>query len=137
MPKMNRTTEQLAAFENVIKAGGSIKDAKLAAGYSKNVANKGITGLPNKLLKSLIHNAKEFQHIGTQFSPDERKAIVRGKAISNVLQGKDESVQSLKILGQDSEVGMFQPETVIGIFAQVVPKGFEDYITLDAEQLKP
>jgi hypothetical protein len=45
----------------------------------------------------------------------------------NVIQGKDEAVQSMKLLGQDKkEANMFQPDTPVGIFNMQIPSDWAD-----------
>lgn len=132
----NRTPEQVEAFKAAVKAGKSIKDAKLAAGYSVHVANKGMRGLPDILIREMVNSSKELVKIGRAVTPKDRADLVRGRLIKNVIEGKDDAVASSKLLGQDREINMWQPEHVTGIFMQQVPKGFEDYITIESESVK-
>ena len=54
-------------------------------------------------------------------APEIRAHILRSKLIENVANGKDEAVQSLKLLGQDKEVSMWQPESAQGVIVVVPP----------------
>jgi len=50
---------------------------------------------------------------------------VRGKLLENSMNGKDQAVQSLKLLGADREVNMWQPENVSGGFFLNVPNDWK------------
>jgi hypothetical protein len=50
-----------------------------------------------------------------QFPPEVRAGLVRLRLIENVLTGDDRAVQSCKLLGQDRALGLWEPDTVVGI----------------------
>jgi hypothetical protein len=63
-----------------------------------------------------------------------RAQIVRAKLLENVARGQDQAVQSLKLLGQDREVSLWQPEAQQGIIIISPPKGMDlDLARLDEE----
>jgi len=51
--------------------------------------------------------------------------------LENVARGQDQAVQSLKLLGQDREVSLWQPEAQQGIIIISPPKGMD----IDLERL--
>lgn len=131
--KISKTQAQIDQFKTDIENGKGIRDSMLAIGYSKSVANQGIAGLPAVLLAVLPARFKRLADLGKSVTPDQRVDLIRGKLIQNVIDGKDESVGSLKMLGNDKEVNLFVAENVTGIFLNRPPKEFEKFITLDAE----
>ena len=55
--------------------------------------------------------------------PAEMRAqIVRAKLLENVRDNRDNAVQSLKLLGLDREVSLWQPENAKGIIVVQLPK---------------
>jgi hypothetical protein len=54
-------------------------------------------------------------------NPEDRKNLVRGALVENVLEGKDKATQSLKMLGSETDVSMFTPETMVGMTVIQVP----------------
>lgn len=64
----------------------------------------------------------QFEEIGKSVSAEQQENLVRGALLNNIAQGKDEATASLKMLGSDKRVNMFQPESASGvIIIQAVP----------------
>jgi hypothetical protein len=56
--------------------------------------------------------------------PQVRAEIVRAKLLQNVATGRDEAVGSLKLLGQDRELSLWQPDSQAGIIVIQMPASF-------------
>ena len=56
----------------------------------------------------------KFAEIGKEVNAEQQENLVRGALLSNVAQGKDKATASLKMLGSDQRVNMFQPESAFG-----------------------
>ncbi len=100
-----------------------IRTAMLKAGYSVHLANRGIDGIP-KVVMALL--AKECgkdtpllelgaMDVGTQ------EHLVRGRLAFNTIRGRDGGVQSAYRLGMDKRLGMFQPESQVGVIVVTGP----------------
>ena len=59
-------------------------------------------------------------------SAEVRAQIVRAKLLENVRDNRDNAVQSLKLLGQDREVSLWQPENAQGVIVVQLPKDFPE-----------
>jgi hypothetical protein len=55
-----------------------------------------------------------------------RAQIVRAKLLENVATNCDNAVQSLKLLGQDRELSLWQPDIQQGIVVLNVPAALQD-----------
>ena len=51
-----------------------------------------------------------------------RAQIVRAKLLENLRNNRDNAVQSLKLLGLDREVSLWQPESALGLIVVQLPK---------------
>lgn len=138
--RTNRTPEQIRAFEQAIKQGKSIYEARLAAGYSKSAARSGKHGLPVELVAIVAERLKPYERLGRRVTADEQEAIVRGAALMNVAEGKDSAVNSIKLLGSDRRVNMWTPEVQMGIVVLQMPESLRradvDAPCLEAEEVK-
>src|SRR6185369_208208 len=106
--------KDVAAFIQSMKAGKSIKDSLLSAGYSPATAEKGRAGIPGPLMGALL---KEGIKLGQSITPQDQEQLIRGKLLENALMGNDKAVQSLKLLGQDKRVNMFTADSAAGVVA--------------------
>ena len=70
-----------------------------------------------------IAYAQEVQRLkNLPVPPSEARAqIVRAKLLENVATNSDSAVQSLKLLGQDRELNLWQPELQTGVIVLQVP----------------
>jgi hypothetical protein len=57
---------------------------------------------------------------------EARAQIVRAKLLENVANNCDNAVQSLKLLGQDRELSLWQPEVQTGIVVLNIPAALQD-----------
>lgn len=99
--------------------------ALIDAGYSPKQARKGLfatlqtSGPLREAFENEIIKLVKLSEILPL--PHERANLVRVRLLMNVLSGKDAAVQSARLLGQDREVHMFEPESRIGMNIAVMP----------------
>lgn len=99
--------------------------ALTGAGYSPKQARKGLfatlqtSGPLREAFENEINKLVKLAEILP--SPHERANLVRFRLLMNVLSGKDAAVQSAKLLGQDKQVAMWEPETRTGVNIVVRP----------------
>lgn len=106
--------------------GASTQMAMQSAGYSVSVSRRGWDSVnkacKEEYAKQLNITLAELEQTGGRLTADQRARIVRGKALQNIAEGKDESVGSMKILGQDREVNMYVPDNNAGIVIIECPR---------------
>jgi hypothetical protein len=76
-------------------------------GYSQSVANQGWSAIPTRALKLMKGHSKgkRFRELGKSLPVPEQEALVRGALISNIQEGEDKAIQSIKALGEHSGPG--------------------------------
>lgn len=57
----------------------------------------------------------KLAQLAHEYNAQEQENVVRGALLANVAAGKDQAVNSLKLLGQDKRVAMFTAESTTGI----------------------
>jgi hypothetical protein len=115
MPKVSK---DIQAFKKTFRKTGSVRTSALAAGYSQNVANMGLNSLPKSVRTYVLTRRKKLDKLaklGQTLTAQEQENTIRGALLANVASGKDQAVNSLKLLGQDKRVSMFTPESTTGI----------------------
>lgn len=118
MARKRASYKQLAeALDEAARNGNPVRDVLLANGYSQSVANQGWDAVPNRALKLMKGHSKgkRFRELGKSLPAPEQEALVRGALISNIQEGEDKAIQSIKALGSTRELGMFQPEIQTGV----------------------
>jgi hypothetical protein len=112
------TEKDISAFKREFRKSGIVKHASLAAGYSENVSNMGLTPLPTAI-KTFVHSRRKklakLAQIAHEFDAKEQENVVRGALLANVAAGKDQACKSLELLGKDKRVSMFQQDSQTGI----------------------
>lgn len=108
------TARQRKAAELLAHADKPIRTALMEAGYSRNTAELGRAGIPATVL-ALMPKESNLVDLGKILDASDQEALVRGRLVLNVIQGKDSAVSSAYRLGQDKRVNMFQPELQQGI----------------------
>lgn len=107
------------AARDYLCVGKTQFSALTGAGYSPKQARKGLiatlksSGPMRQALKDELNRWNKIAEILP--SPHERANLVRVRLLMNVLTGKDAGVQSAKLLGQDKEVAMWEPDQPAGI----------------------
>src|SRR5947208_2508330 len=116
MPKKKIDFDKMARN---FAANGKMGEALVAGGYSRRTSQRGKAGMSHtnreKFAAALDqHKAKilgKFAEIGKQVNAEQQENLVRGALFSNVAEGKDKATASLKMLGSDKRVNMFQPDS--------------------------
>lgn len=132
-----KSPEQIQAVAKRLAEGATVKDALLAGGYSENVAKMGRKALSDRVWNQLVVDGKKYGDFAREFKPEERADLVRGKLLENAIRGKDVACNSLKLIGQDKDVGMFQSDTQVGVIVLQVPQSITNSTlpVLDGEVL--
>jgi len=108
---------------SILLEGKPIRMALLEAGYSKASANQGMARIRRSAPLAAAY-AQEIERLkNLPVPPAEMRAqIVRAKLLENVRDNRDNAVQSLKLLGLDREVSLWQPENAQGVIVVQLPK---------------
>ena len=114
-----KTPAQYQQLAQNLDAGMSKKAAMVQAGWSEGQSKKG--KIPRAVYALMQTNSKHLIKLGRSITPADQESLVRGKLVDNVNTGKDQSVQSAKLLGQDRRVNMFTPEQLTGIIVLQPP----------------
>lgn len=111
----------------ILVEGKPIRTALLDAGYSQASANQGMARIRRSLPLAAAY-AQEVERLKNSPVPPPaaRAQIVRNKLLENVAQNRDNAVQSLKLLGQDRELSLWQPEAQAGLIVLSVPPALQD-----------
>lgn len=124
-----RQPKDLAVFKQAIKAGKSLKQAKIAAGYSKHTAKMGTHQLAKPFKSAWVKEQQKLIALARAHSPEDQENVARGALLSNVYEGKDRSVQSIKLLGQDKRVNMFTSDSQVGVIVIQPPAAMMSELT--------
>ena len=111
----------------ILSEGKPIRTALLDAGYSQASANQGMARIRRSVPLAVAY-AQEVERLRNSPVPPAqiRTQIVRAKLLENVAQNRDNAVQSLKLLGQDRELSLWQPESQAGIIVLSIPPALQD-----------
>lgn len=115
---MPNISKDVSAFKRTYRKTGSVRQSALAAGYSQNVANMGLQSLPKSVRTYILTRKKKLdklEKLGATLTAQQQENTVRGALFANVAAGKDQAVNSLKMLGQDRRVDMWKPESAQGV----------------------
>lgn len=113
---------------------GNLIASMVEAGYSPASANHGRGALSQACLDAL---AKRGIRFGKKYDPQKRAHLVRGKLLENVLLGQDKAVKSLELLGKDKELGMFTPDSQVGVIILSAPKDVQFSPIVEPPPLPP
>ncbi len=91
------------------------------AGYSESTAKRGKAALSKPMLAALAEQGAQLEYLGGAVTPEQQEKIVRGRLLLNTFRGKDEAVQSAKLLGADRRVAMWKDDSVKGIIVLQCP----------------
>lgn len=127
-----------------IAATGTIRDALLAGGYSPQSAARGLAALPvgerakfkQARQEYALKKLSKFEDLGKKVTAEQQENVVRGALLDNVAKGKDKATASLKMLGSDKRVAMFEPDNATGVIvinAVAIPP-FDSVPRLPSEQ---
>lgn len=93
----------------------------LAAGYSQSTAKRGKASLSKPMLNALVKQGAQLEYLGGLVSAERQEKIVRGRLLLNTFRGKDEAVQSVKLLGSDRRVAMWRDDAITGVIVLHMP----------------
>lgn len=116
-----KSDKQIRKFAKAAAKGQSLKIAMLDAGYSLSTARRGKAALSGPMLEALARESAKLEALGENISPERQENLVRGRLVLNTLHGKDEGVQSAKLLGSDRRVSMWEPESRVGVIVLQPP----------------
>jgi len=111
----------------ILVDGKPIRTTMLDAGYSHASANQGLARIRRSVPLAAAY-AQEVERLKNSPVPpaEARAQIVRTKLLENVANNCDNAVQSLKLLGQDRELSLWQPEVQQGLIILNVPAALQD-----------
>lgn len=115
---MPQVSKDIPAFKRTYRKTGSVRSSALAAGYSQNTANMGLRSLPQSVRTYVLTRKKKLSklaQIAHEFDAKQQENVVRGALLANVAAGKDQAVNSLKLLGSDRRVNMWTAENSTGV----------------------
>ena len=120
MPKKKIDFDKMA---RTYSANGKIGEAMVAGGYSIRSSQRGKASMSHKnrekfkeaLDQHMSKTLNKFAEIGKQVTAEKQEHLVRGALLANVAQGKDKATASLKMLGSDKRVNIFQPDSASGV----------------------
>jgi hypothetical protein len=125
--KTGVTERHRKVAHGILVEGKPIRTALLDAGYSRASANQGLARIRRSVPLATAY-AQEVERLRNSPVPpaEARAQIVRAKLLENVANNCDNAVQSLKLLGQDRELSMWQPEVQQGIVVLNMPAALQD-----------
>jgi len=121
--KTGITDRHRQVARKVLAEGKPIRTALLEAGYSQASANQGMARIRRSVPLAAAY-AQEIERLRNLPVPtaEVRAQIVRAKLLENLRDNRDNAIQSLKLLGLDREVSLWQPENAQGIIVVQLPK---------------
>lgn len=125
MPRKGKTSAQHRKLAKLLANETPVCEALAEAGYAPNQAKKGWTAVPDAVLALMPQKGKELTALG-KIDKDTRKHLVRGRLITNCIEGKDGGAMSAKILGSESELNMWTPDTQVGVIVLNAPQQLAD-----------
>src|ERR1700731_837890 len=121
----HKTPEQRAKLAKLLAAKTPVCEALHEAGYSPRASAQGWDRVPQRVLDKLPKDSIELAELG-KVHMDVRKDLIRGRLITNLLEGKDGGAMSAKILGSESELNMWTPDTQVGLIVLNAPQNAAD-----------
>lgn len=141
VPVNQKPAKHLKKFAQAVRRGDSLQGAMLKAGYSPATAKRGKAALSKPMLAALASESAKLAELGKLLSPEHQENLVRGRLALNTIQGKDNGVQSAKLLGSDKRVSMWRDDALTGVIVLQVPASLASDISslpvLEAEWIDP
>lgn len=116
-----KTAAQRARLTSLLANDVPVGEALREAGWSHRQSMKGWQAVPDLVIAKLPKKAQKLIALG-KTDKEARKNLVRGRLISNTITGKDGGAMSAKILGSESELNMWQPDTQVGLMVLNAPQ---------------
>jgi hypothetical protein len=119
-----------AMASEYVANGGKLYSALVAGGYSQSTAKRGKKALSvktkiefEKATKAKLGaRNKELIKVSEKVNNKDLRHMVRGGLISNIAEGEDRAIQSLKAAGNLAELQMFAPENIAGVIVINMPQ---------------
>ena len=125
--KTGVTDRHRKVARSILVEGKPIRTALLDAGYSQASANQGMARIRRSVPLAAAYTQEVERLKKSPVPPGEIRAqIVRAKLLENVANNRDDAVASLKLLGQDRELSLWQPEVQQGIIVLNLPPALQD-----------
>jgi hypothetical protein len=122
-----KTPQQHKKLASLLAEGAPVGEALREAGWSERQSAKGWEAVPNAVLAQLPKKAQRLASLGKNTDKDMRKHIIRGRLLENAIKGKDGGALSAKILGSESELNMWTPDTQVGMIVLNAPQWMLDH----------
>jgi hypothetical protein len=121
--KTGVTERHRQVARKILVEGKPIRTALLEAGYSQPSANQGMARIRRSIPLAAAY-AQEIERLKNLPVPtaEVRAQIIRAKLLEKLRNNRDNAVQSLKLLGLDREVSLWQPESALGLIVVQLPK---------------
>ncbi len=116
-----KSQKQLRRFAKAVANGSTLQQAMRSAGYSETTAKRGKASLSKPMLAALAKQGAQLEYLGGLVSPERQEKIVRGRLLLNTFHGKDEAVQSARLLGKDRRVAMWKDDALNGVIVLQMP----------------
>lgn len=120
-----KTPQQHKKLASLLAQDVPVGEALRQAGWSERQSMKGWDAVPDKVLVRLPKKAQRLVALG-KTDKETRKHLVRGRLITNTIQGKDGGAMSAKILGSDTELNLWTPEFQQGLIILQTPQAIID-----------
>lgn len=125
MARKGKTAAQRVKLAELLAKDTPVCDALLESGYAPNQAAKGWTAVPDVVLAMLPKHGRKLAELG-KIDKDTRKHLIRGRLIDNIVRGKDGGAMSAKVLGAESELNMWIPDSQVGVIVLNAPQNAAD-----------
>lgn len=121
--------KHIKAAQNLLSGNMSMGAALVDAGFSKSTAR--IPGATIRNTPAIIAAIQaELSHYGV--SPQQRALLIRQRLVKEVLTAKSsDAIRACEVAGKDKEVRLFEPETVIGVFAVATSEKLDKLLTIN------
>jgi|GEM_PF-6793358 len=121
----------------LVKGGKSLSEAYQGGGFSAAQGRKGwgVVMRSKPLMEAIKDEIDQWRKsAGNLPSPSERAEIARFRLLINTIHGEGDargSTLAAKLLGQDKEVRLFEPEMSVTILNRPVPVGWEQSFSME------
>jgi hypothetical protein len=121
-----KTPQQHKKLASLLAEGTPVGEALREAGWSELQSAKGYAAVPDAVFAKLPKKMQRLVELGKRTDRDTRKHVIRGRLLDNAIQGKDGGAMSAKILGSESELNMWIPDTQVGVIVLNAPQGLAE-----------
>ena len=121
--KVAPTARHRQVAQDIVARGKTPQQALADAGYAPASSAHGMRTIRHipALWRAVLDEVRKVGSL-EQLTADVQERFVRNKLYQNAVMGEDAAIQSLKALGQDKRVAMWEPENQTGIILMQVPQ---------------